>query len=211
MAETSLKSDIFLNQWIQIEIEWLRTPSNFCNLPVRPNQIHGNFQSRTDTRGIDYDICTQAIPFPCPLRGISDDRPTSTLPCYTETALARPQPTHPLRRPSPLPTLPAPPPPAASITTPPPRPSRSRAHSEASPTIASHPYCRAIPRRYWSDSSPTIAASAPHNFEIAAQRSPIVPGPRTTTRSPGWMREFITTELYATLHGSVKHAFSISR
>src|SRR5690625_5639541 len=26
MAETSLKSDIFLNQWIQIEIEWLRTP-----------------------------------------------------------------------------------------------------------------------------------------------------------------------------------------
>src|SRR5690625_6629016 len=60
MAETSLKSDIFLNQWIQIEIEWLRTPSNFCNLPVRPNQIHGNFQSRTDTRGIDYDICTQA-------------------------------------------------------------------------------------------------------------------------------------------------------
>src|SRR5690625_7966490 len=87
MAEASLKSDIFLNQWIQTQIEWLRTPSNFCNLPARPNQIHGNFQGRAYTRSIDYEICTQAIPFPCPLRGISNDRLTTILPCYTETVL----------------------------------------------------------------------------------------------------------------------------
>src|SRR5690625_399084 len=94
MAETSVKSHMFLHRGIQIVIEWLRSPSNFCNLLVRPNQIHGNFLSRTDTRGIDYDICTQAIPFPCSLRGISDDRLTSILPCYTETVLVRLQPYH---------------------------------------------------------------------------------------------------------------------
>src|SRR5678816_1634619 len=101
--------------------------------------------------------------------------------------------------------------PAASITQSAPSPSRALAHSVASPVRAVQPYCFAIDNRLLSDSNPRTATSAPLNLAIAAQRIPMVPGPITTTRSPGLINVFSTTALYATQQGSVKHACSKAR
>ena len=81
--------------------------------------------------------------------------------------------------------------PAASITPSAPSPSPASAHSRQSPTIVSQPYCLAMAKRSASRSSPTTPTMAPCSRAIAAHSSPIGPGPRTSTRSPGLNRRIV--------------------
>ena len=53
--------------------------------------------------------------------------------------------------------------------------------------------------------------SAPQSLATAAHNMPMVPGPRTTTLSPGFSLLFSTTALKATQQGSVRHACSKPR
>ena len=62
MAETSLKTHIFLHDRVDRKIQWLRSPAYFGDLPVWPHQLHRGLECNAVSRCIHHYICSESIP-----------------------------------------------------------------------------------------------------------------------------------------------------